>query len=262
MNTLGTKMPPLAFAGLKMPGRIPRWAQEFDATRATIADLCRAARLPEISVLQSTGPRQLVGAGPLLQPLFHILLEQSNRSARVVFGFQRSDPKELFRLVSILGEFPGLECRVEFASGKDELKSATFEAMTKVLASRHKTDPLAQVRSVIESSQILRASNGRLDAKKIAKVFGMSLSELAGQINVSKQSMSKTPDSLALQPKLREYERIARLRTELSDVEFKIWLNTPNDNLEDGDAPIGYLKEGASASLAAFAENMMTGAPT
>lgn len=253
---------PIAFAGIKKRGSIPAWARSLDATRSTIDDLCHGVRLPTISVLQSSRPKQIIVARELVNPLFHNLLERSNRSARLILGFQRSKPEDLLILGSVLREFPGLGDRVEFAPAADDLEAAYFEAMTKVEASRLKSDPLGTVKSVIKASQSLRADNGRLDAKNIAKVFGMSTSELARQIGSSRQRVIKTPDSLALQSKLGDYERIARLRIELSDVEFKIWLNTPNEHLEDGDKPIGYLKEGASAPLAAFVENMMTGAPS
>jgi hypothetical protein len=140
------------------------------------------------------------------------------------------------------------------------LYSTLLETYTKLLATRIAKDPLGDVRSVIKAGRTLRVASGRLDAGKVAEVFGISLAELARQIGESKQRICKTPDSEALQSLLRPYERIARLRTVLPDADFKAWLNTPNEHLEDKDAPIAYLKAGAQEPLADFAENMLTGA--
>lgn len=182
---------------------------------------------------------------------------------RLVLAFNNANNEDVLGLAPIIARFPGLFARIELARGKRELEDALLEAMTKALAGRQEHDPLAEVASVAKVDRRLRAASGRIDAKKVADAFGFPLAELGRQIGMpSRQRLSKTPDAEALQPALQPYERIARLRTVLPDADFRAWLNTPNELLEDEDAPIDYLKAGAQKPLAAVAHNMLTGATT
>ncbi|MFO8026208.1 MAG: hypothetical protein R6U56_00915 [Opitutales bacterium] len=257
-----TKEIPVTFAGIDGPGSVPAWARAFHATRSTLAELCVTSALPGIAVLQSTRPRKVIEQTDQLSKLFESYSDSTHFYSRLILGFKKAEAEEFLNLAPILAKYPGLSNRVELVRQSDDLQDALLEAITKVLASRTEHDPLAEVASIAKVDRSLRAESGRIDAEKVAAAFGFSMAELARQINVSRQRLSKTPDAEALQPLLRPYERIARLRTIFDDAEFKAWLNAPNELLEDEDAPIAYLKAGAREPLAAFAQNMLTGSST
>lgn len=257
-----TKEVTVTFAGVDRPGTVPAWARAFHATRSTVSELCASPARPGIAVLQSSGPRKVIEQVEQLRKVFISYSTADDLSSRLILGFKKANAEDFLDLAPILAQYPGLSGRVELVRQSNDLQDALLGAITKVLASRSEQDPLADVASVAKADQSLRAPNGRLDATKVADAFGLSAAELARQIGASRQRLGKTPDAEALQPLLRPYERIARLRTVLSDEEFKAWLNTPNELLEDEDAPIDYLKAGAQKPLAAVAENMLTGAST
>jgi len=259
--SITTEQIPVTFAGFKDKGTVPRWASAFDVHRSTVAELCKKATLPYVSVIQSTRPKRVIEDEALFTTLCKVLISTSDASARIILGFNKAKPEEIYELAPLLGRIPGLTGRIELVRQTSDLHDALIEAWTKVLATRSQSDPLSDIKSVSKVSRSLRADSGRLDAKKVADAFGLSLTELARQMKLTKQRVSKTPDSEALQTLLRPYERIARLRTVLSDKDFKIWLHTPNEHLENEEAPIDYLKDGASKPLASFAENMLTGSP-
>lgn len=262
MSATTTQEIPVTFAGIDRPGTVPTWARAFHATRSTLAGLCAASDLPGIAVLQSARPRKVIEQTDQLSKLFESYSDSANFYSRLILGFKKSDAEEFLNLAPILAQYPGLSGRVELVRQSNDLQDALLEALTKVLASRSEHDPLAEVASVAKVDRCLRAESGRIDADKVADAFGFSMAELARQINVSRQRLSKTPDAETLQPLLRPYERIARLRTLFDDAEFKAWLNAPNELLEDEDAPIAYLKARAQKPLAAFAQNMLTGSST
>lgn len=253
---------PITFAGVESRGTVPNWAREFDVTRSTVAELCAAATLSGIAVVQSAGPRVIIEQTDKFTKLFELISQTADLHSRLIFGFKNTEAEEFLKLAPLLAKFPGLSSRVDMVRQASDLHDTLFEAMTKVLAAMSEQDPFAKVPSIMKTDRSLRASSGRLDAGKIASTFGITIAELARQIGVTRQRINKTSDAEALQPLLRPYERIARLRSVLSEADFKAWLHTPNDLLEDREAPIDYLKDGAREPLAAVAENMLTGAST
>lgn len=109
----------------------------------------------------------------------------------------------------------------------------------------------------------LRADSGRLDAKLIADMFGLSIPVLAGIIKAGEQALYKTPDSMSVQPKLIDFERIAwgLLKLTGSVKGLRIWLNAPNQEL-DKELPIDYIKEGHVEDIAAMVEDALLGHPS
>lgn len=261
MTTM-TKEISVTFTGVGRAGTVPAWARAFHATRSTVDELCHARTPYAVTIVQSSGPGKMIEQSDEISKLFEIYSLMADVSSRLILGFNKADEKEVLNLVPLLARYPGLVERVDFAHRTDALRDALLEAITKVLARRAQRDPLAGVASVARVDRRLRAASGRLDALKIASAFGFTPAEIGRQIGVSRQRIGKTPDSESIQPLLRPYERIARLRTVLDDADFKAWLHTPNEHLEDGDAPVDYLKAGAREPLASFAENMLTGSST
>ncbi|MHC9542845.1 MAG: antitoxin Xre/MbcA/ParS toxin-binding domain-containing protein [Vulcanimicrobiota bacterium] len=109
----------------------------------------------------------------------------------------------------------------------------------------------------------LRSQNGRIDAKRVAKMFGISIPVLAHIIKAGEPALYKTPDAHSIQSKLINFERIAwgLLRLTGSDRGLRIWLNAPNPEL-DNDLPIDYIKEGHIDDIAAMVEDALLGHPS
>lgn len=122
--------------------------------------------------------------------------------------------------------------------------------------------PLDQVREVANATADLRVANGNLSADRVAKLFGVSLSQLAGWLGRTRQALNKTPDADSLQDALSYFERVARLRAVIrSDAEFRKWLRTPHELL-DKAPPLELLAQGEWQVLADFVDDALTGAPT
>ena len=122
-------------------------------------------------------------------------------------------------------------------------------------------DPLGRLKSVIAATADLRATSGRLSARRVAEAFGLTLAQLAAAIGKARQTVWKTDDAEALQPRLFAFERTARLRTVLPESDFRSWLNMPNEQLDDR-TPIELIRNGEADTVAELAEDMLTGSPT
>lgn len=139
--------------------------------------------------------------------------------------------------------------------GKTKATAPAGRAMTPPRKS-----PLDQVKSVLEATADLREANGNLSAVRVAKLFGVSVSQLAGWLGRSKQAVSKTPDADSLQDALGYFERVARLRLlTKSDTEFRKWLRMPHPDV-DGKNPLELLAKGEWQALADV-ESILTGMP-
>jgi DNA-binding response OmpR family regulator len=82
-------------------------------------------------------------------------------------------------------------------------------------------------------------ASGRLDATRIARHFGWTLSALSRALRASVQAVHKTPDAPALQKRLEKLERaalLARRSVSSKASTFRKWLNTPMPDL-DGEKP-------------------------
>jgi hypothetical protein len=121
--------------------------------------------------------------------------------------------------------------------------------------------PLDQVKAVMESTADLREANGNLSAVRVAKVYGVSLSQLAGWLGRTKQAMSKTPDADSLQEALGYFERVGRLRMiTKGDAEFRKWLRTRHELL-DNAPPLELMAKGEWQALVDYVEDILTGTP-
>jgi len=108
----------------------------------------------------------------------------------------------------------------------------------------------------------LRSQNGRIDAKKVVKMFGISIPVLARIIGAGEPALYKTPDAQSIQSKLISFERIAWGLRRLTGSErgLRIWLNAPNPEL-DNELPIDYIREGHIEDIAAMVEDTLLGHP-
>ncbi len=123
------------------------------------------------------------------------------------------------------------------------------------------TDALGEALEAIAAVRPLLASSGRLSAPKVAALFGLSTAKLGRIIGSSRQALGKTPDALAIQDRLRPFERIARLRAIVSETDFRGWLNRANHHLDD-HPPMQMIESGRAAVVADLVESMLTGMPS
>lgn len=119
---------------------------------------------------------------------------------------------------------------------------------------------LDQVKAVTAATSKLRAPNGNLSAEPVAKLYGVSLSQLAEWLGRTRQAVTKTPDADSLQEPLSAFERAARLTLVISPEAFRKWLRTPNASL-DGKRPLDLLADGQGRMVGELVEDMLTGAP-
>jgi hypothetical protein len=108
----------------------------------------------------------------------------------------------------------------------------------------------------------LHTSNGRLDARAVSALYGVSLAALARAVGRSEQSVHKTPAALSLQPSLQIYERIAAMLLRLtgSEIGLRAWMNASNPELDD-EAPLTLLLGGEGEIVAELLEDVLSGAP-
>lgn len=104
--------------------------------------------------------------------------------------------------------------------------------------------------------------SGRLDAKKISALFGMTLADIARLLGRDLSAVHKTPAAPSLQPRLALFERVGAPLLYLagSPENLRVWLNAPNPDLE-GEAPLALLKNGEGEVVAELLEDTLVGQP-
>jgi hypothetical protein len=138
-------------------------------------------------------------------------------------------------------------------------KSGTTGTLPPATAARF--SPLDKLKGVLAATTDLRVANGNLSADRMAKLYGVPLSQLAEWLGRSKQAVSKTPDADSLQDALGFFERAARLRMiTKDDGEFRKWLRTPHELL-DNAPPLELLAKGEWQALVDYVEDILTGTP-
>lgn len=108
----------------------------------------------------------------------------------------------------------------------------------------------------------LHAPNGRLDARAVSTLFGISLAALARALGRSEQAVHKTPTAESLQGPLRLFERVAAalLRLTGNEAGLRAWAHARNPELEE-ETPINLLLHGEGEVVADLLEAVLTGEP-
>jgi DNA-binding XRE family transcriptional regulator len=102
---------------------------------------------------------------------------------------------------------------------------------------------------------------GKLDAKKVSKLFKISLSRIAKAVGVSRQALDENPVSEKAQPLLQLFERIARLRSrpEISDPSsLRKWFRKPLP-LFSGHSADELFQAGKLELVASKVDRLLTG---
>ena len=241
----------------------------------SLRDMQARTSLPDVTVIHAKGnTRQFSRVADALAKK-----QDTSRTASFVFIFtdfkwpdQQESDKKL--LISKLKNFPDPD-RVLLLPhhGRNAIKAAieAIEPTVDVLlwkVAKELDDPeppkpsmLDKMQKVLAATKDLRTQRGRLSAKLIADLYDLNQAELARWLGKQKQAVFKTPDADSLQNSLEYFERIARLRTELSDNDFRKWLRMPNELLDDRP-PLELIAEGKWQLVADLVADMITGSPT
>jgi hypothetical protein len=171
--------------------------------------------------------------------------------------------------MSLLHQLSAQKTQVERLLGRveDVLRGARFSGkagrgeVVGALVPEARRSPLDRMKAVLDATSDLREENGNLSAARVAKVFGVSLGQLAGWVGRTKQALSKTPDADSLQEPLGYFERVARLRMITDgDANFRKWLRTSHELL-DNAPPLELLAKREWQALADYVENILAGNP-
>jgi Protein of unknown function (DUF2384) len=181
-------------------------------------------------------------------------------------------PKDIESKARIF-HFFGVPDRVELSDGREQVPALLENLVAKlravserkspsvISAGKPRTSPLDSVKEVVKSTGRLRGSHGKLSAEAIAKLYGISVAQLAKWLGRSRQTVSRTPDADSLQDQLGFFERVARLLAVLNENDFRRWLRMPNPNLNN-EVPLSWLASKRWQPLADLTDDMLTGAPT
>jgi CheY-like chemotaxis protein len=108
----------------------------------------------------------------------------------------------------------------------------------------------------------LRNNDGRLDAYLVCDLFGTTMTDIAKNVGISRQALTKNPASFTAQLGLRNFERLARsLITVTGSIKgLKIWLNSPIQRF-DNHTPLELIKLGKIELLADWVDDARLGSP-
>jgi DNA-binding response OmpR family regulator len=103
---------------------------------------------------------------------------------------------------------------------------------------------------------------GRLDAKRVAEFFTLSLADLSRALGKAGTAIYKTPTAETIQPSLRPLESLASGLVRLlgSARLARMWLSSPNPALEQ-HAPIELLRMGKIDQLTSLVQDLLEGRP-
>lgn len=245
---------------------VPRWARHLAPRVVAGSRVAALHRLADLTIVRVGGLSSVLEDREFLRTLASKhAATPSPAKLLIVFMSARKMP-DAKRLSTLLQYF-SRPSDVELAEGSGQAPFALEEACAKLLVSHlRKTlrepsaDPLGELSTVVAATADLRVPSGRLSAKKIADRFGMSVAELARALGKSRQTVTKTDDAEAIQEGLAPFARIARLRTVLSEEDFRGWLNLPHEALQ-GRRPLTLIREKRSHVIADLAADMLSGSP-
>jgi hypothetical protein len=150
---------------------------------------------------------------------------------------------------------------VDFASSKS--RPTELAQRIRVLLRAHEIPPRERLPGQSDATKHLYDTKShRLNAKKIADLFGFNLRQLSTLLETLPGTVHKTPDSVRLQGKLRVFERIAKgLALVDGEDNFRGWLNAPNYELEQ-NTPLEIIQGGRAEVVANLVEDVLLGQPS
>jgi hypothetical protein len=184
-------------------------------------------------------------------------------------------------LVTVPAEYPALDA--VFASGATEViegrvtagalrsrlralhaRRLAAEASPQEMVRARKSERSKRVGGLLgpHAGTVHDPDSGRIDAKLVARFFGIPLRRLTGALGLAYGSVHKTPDAASLKPALQPLARIVEMLNELggSRQDVKLWLNRPLPDLE-GDSPLETILAGEAEAVETLLRNAREGIP-
>lgn len=262
-------MPEIVLATRRVGATKPQLPKNWKVRNVTLKTLLKGQEFAPITIVDTLNPEAFSDDQDFTRALAEGF-EGGPRSNFLVLTFEQTEKIEPDVKVKLLKPFAHPE-RVEIS---EDIRTVprlveSLAAKIQVLNEREangmspspRLSPLDQVKGIVSASSDLRVENGNLSAVAIARVFGLSLNALAQHLGRTRQALNKTPDAESLQDELSYFERIARLRTALSDdAEFRKWLRMPHAEL-NGETPLNWIERKRWQALADLVDDMLTGAP-
>lgn len=247
----------------------PRLPKYWNVRNVSLATLVKDQEFAPITIVDTAGPEAFSDDPDFARALAEGF-EEGPHSNFLVLTFEQTERIEQDTKVKLLKAFAHPE-RVEISEDIRTMPRLVenLAAKIQVLTEREtngtspppRSSPLDEVKGVVSATSDLRVENGNLSAVEIARVLGLSVNALAQILGRTRQALTKTPDADSLQNELSFFERIARLRTVLSDdAEFRKWLRMPHAEL-NGERPLRWIERKRWQALADLVDDMLTGAP-
>jgi hypothetical protein len=242
--------------------------------------LCYGERFPSFEGLPKTNPFRFSwkkSPKELLRAIYR------DRPAAVTMSFRRAAPY-LDLATTILHETQGhvplflvveddvteaqgfaqlvASPHVDFASAKT--RPTEMAQRLRVLLRAHEISVRERLPGQNDVTKGLYDSDShRLNAKKVADLFGLTLRQLSVLLEALPQAVHKTPDSERLQGKLRLFERIAKGLSLVDNNEdsFRRWLNAPNSELGQ-KTPLEVIRDGRAEVVSNLVEDALLGQPS
>ncbi|MGZ3447890.1 MAG: antitoxin Xre/MbcA/ParS toxin-binding domain-containing protein [Myxococcaceae bacterium] len=132
----------------------------------------------------------------------------------------------------------------------------------KHLESGSSAAPVPRALPTHASAELHDPESGRVDARRVASFFGLSLSAVAKLLGRSPQSVHRTPDAPGLQRPMSVLVRIATSLLALfgTPEKARLWLNAPHPDL-DHVAPLELVKVKKAVVVAELLEDALLGHP-
>ncbi len=119
-----------------------------------------------------------------------------------------------------------------------------------------------------ESVLLRDPQSGRLDARRVASLYGLPVAELAKLAGRTRQAVNQNPSSIQLQEFLQDFEEAATYlrRCDKDPAKFRMWLNKPNREFPKlgsrNASPMDFIKRGHISVVATLVRNLNTGHPS
>ncbi len=232
--------------------------REFLNSQIQNVTLCQAASAEQLSISLTNGPADLIMLDMQLPGITGLELVAELRKQKPgipVILLSAKTPTEADWLSAASEPF------VEVMQTPITLGKLMYH-LSRLFEKREPLVDLKRHEVITQPVDDLRNDNGRLDAVLVSKVFDLSMTDIAANVGISRQALSKSPDSLNVQPALRDFERIARslLVVTGSIKGLKMWLHSPNERFDE-HTPVEVIKLGKVKLLADWVDDARLGSP-
>ncbi|MBZ0186367.1 MAG: response regulator [Candidatus Obscuribacterales bacterium] len=233
-------------------------------------DTCLAGEIPNVTLCLSASAEQMCESMEEVEPdliIIDLLLPEGLGALELIAELRKKDPS--IPAILLTREAPSEQVWQALAAQPMIQLMRTPATpgelqyhLARLLEARSSQYPKPAPIKVNVVGELRNDESGRLDATKIAEVFGLTMAEVAECVGRPRTTIVKTPDAMSVQVKLQHFERIAGgLLTVTGSMKgLKMWLNSPAPNL-DGHMPVEVLKRGKVELLAGWVDDARLGSP-